>query len=259
MREVLVKDVNYEQKILSIVYQGRNDDYAKDWIKRFEYIFNYNFHVLNELGFSSKVEFHIVDFVCDKTIIDDLRILNNKSQVNIHQVYDGKGKLLNVSRALNIGINKSSSEYILLLGADAFISPTSWSNLFNLLENKNKYFPFSNEFMLIPRKQFPEEFDYEAINYNQLDKICKYNLFSNFKHRNNKTHVGAGAGGLLLLKKIFEDLKGFDESFKGYGQIDAEFMDRVSKHHDHLDLICFNPPTPSTFLSSPSNNNCSIF
>ena len=237
LRGVLVKDLNYEKKILSIVYFGRNDDYAKDWIKRFEYIFNYNFHVLNELGFSNKVEFHIVDFVCDKKIIDDLRIVNNKSQVNIHQVYDDKGKLLNVSRALNIGINKSSSEYILLLGADAFVAPTSWSNLFNLLENENKYFPFSNEYMLIPRKQFPKEFDYEDINYNQLDKICKYNLFSNFKQRNNKAHVGAGAGGVLLLKKIFDDLKGFDESFKGYGQIDAEFMDRVSKYHDHLDLI----------------------
>jgi len=238
LREAQVKDLNYEQKILSIVYFGRNDDYAKDWIKRFEYIFNYNFHVLNELGFSNKVEFHIVDFVCDKKIIDDLRIVNNKSQVNIHQVYDDNGKLLmNQSKALNIGINKSSCEYVLLFGGDTFVAPTSWSNLFNLLENKNKYFPFSNEYMLIPRKQFPKEFDYRDINYNQLDKICKYNLFSNFKHRNNKAHVGAGSGGVLLSKETFDDLKGFDESFKGYGEIDAEFMDRLSKHHDHLDLI----------------------
>ena len=153
LREAQVKDLNYEQKILSIVYFGRNDDYAKDWIKRFEYIFNYNFHVLNELGFSNKVEFHIVDFVCDKKIIDDLRIVNNKSQVNIHQVYDDNGKLLmNQSKALNIGINKSSCEYVLLFGGDTFVAPTSWSNLFNLLENKNKYFPFSNEYMSIPRQ-----------------------------------------------------------------------------------------------------------
>ena len=52
-----------DHKILGIIYCGRNDDYAKNWIKRFEYIFNYNLHVLNELGLSNEVEFHIV-IVC---------------------------------------------------------------------------------------------------------------------------------------------------------------------------------------------------
>ena len=51
--------------------------------------------------------------------------------------------------------------------------------------------------------------------------------------------MGAGAGGLLLSKKIFNDLKGLNDSFSGYGHSDAEFMDRVSIHHDHLDLASY--------------------
>ena len=119
-------------------------------------------------------------------------------------------------RIINIGIKNSSSEYI-AMSADRFIAPTSWFNLF-LLENNNKYFPFSNEYMLIPRKQFPQA-DYENISYNQLDKICKYNLFGQFNQLNNKAHAGGGAGGLLL-SKIYSDLKGFDASVRGFGGAD---------------------------------------
>jgi len=51
--------------------------------------------------------------------------------------------------------------------------------------------------------------------------------------------VGAGAGALLLSKKTFSELKGFDDSIRGYGHADPEFMDRVSIHHDHLDLASY--------------------
>ena len=50
-----VKYLSDDQRILSIVYYGRNDDYAKDWIKRFEYIFNYNLHVLKDILIYLKV------------------------------------------------------------------------------------------------------------------------------------------------------------------------------------------------------------
>ena len=77
-------------------------------------MFNYNLHVLNELAFSNKVEFHIVDFVCDKKIIDDLKILETKSQIKIHEVYDEKSRLMNVSRARILGLIRVY-KYVLII------------------------------------------------------------------------------------------------------------------------------------------------
>ena len=119
------------------------------------------------------------------------------------------------------------------------MSPTSWLSLLNILTEADEYYPHQNDWMLIPRKQFGEDFDYSMIKYNQLDDILKYNAFGRFNISTYKVSIAAGTGGLLYSSDKFKEMTGFDESWGKYGSQDLQIHDQVSIMNEHIDLSTY--------------------
>lgn len=139
-------------------------------------------------------------------------------------------------RANNVGARSAIGNYLFLLNSDTLLINNGLKILFDFMENNiNVGISGGNLFDKAgnPIHSFMKYFRTpitEIIEKTFISKILKkYSIYNQFNYSNNPIEVAYITGAdLLIRKKIFDNIKGFDPDFFMYFE-DAELGNRVKK------------------------------
>ena len=229
---------------LSILFAARNDSYTEDYLARLEFVVNFNARLINEYAPGSEIGIVISDYNSRSSLRESLRVHEDYSDLvkfieyRSDEIGESGTSLpdFHVTKALNIGLRRVSSEYVLIMGTDHLFSPSGIMSLERVLKTREMLSTNVETYGLIPRRMLPSNFHPQCVSYHELKKYLMTINSSMFEFVNQKINTGAGIGGLLFSTDRFREQKGFSESWGGYGGSDSEFMSRVSIRHPHVDL-----------------------
>ncbi len=253
-------------KKISIIMGGRNDEYQNDYIFKTSYVLNYTLEAIYKNKLEKYFEVIFVDWGSKKLLSDTLYIRKNLRKtiqfLYVPKYISNKEKdfkrRINTSKAHNVGIRRSNSEFCLLSMADQIYPSYVFKNLYDLVNgytiDKNI---LNKSYFYIPRKYLA--YDYFK-NYPSNEMVNRYFQNVNFslqKWKNSGFLVGAGYGAALAKKKIFEDVGGLNENYyisRDVGQIspDLEYHQRHSYKYDAIDASNFGI---FTYRFYEKNNN----
>ncbi len=240
-------------KKLSIIITGRNDDYYEDYIIKTSYVLNNTLETIYNNKLEKYFEIIFIDWGSQKPLYEVL-FIEKKYRKSIKFYYVPKNiankeidykKRINTSKAHNVGIRKSNSEFCLLSHSDQIFPSYVLKNLKNFISgnliNKNI---FDKSYIYIPRKYLSFDFFKNFPSNIMAERYFKNINFSLHKWKNPSFLVGGGWGGILAKKKIFENLEGLKEDYyisKNEGQIspDLEYHQRSSSKFDSIDASNF--------------------
>lgn len=253
-------------KKLSIIITGRNDDYFEDYIFKTSYVLNNTLETIYKSKLEKYFEIIFVDWGSRK-LLSDVLFIEKKYRRSIKFYYvpediankekDHKTRI-NTSKAHNVGIRKSNSEFCLLSHSDQIFPSYVLKNLKNFINGNliNKSI-FDKSYIYIPRKYLSYDFFKNFPSNIMVERYFKNINFSLHKWKNPSFLVGGGWGGILAKKKIFENLEGLKEDYyisKKQGQIspDLEYHQRSLRKFDSIDASNFGIFTYRFF---EKNNN----
>lgn len=171
------------------------EDYIKETL---ESVFNQNFKdfeiiVVNDGSTDASID--IVNTYTD----EKLRIIDQENS--------------GLSKARNIGIRSSKSDYIALLDADDLWMEDYLKTIYKLIQNNKKEFVFATNLKLLTLKDTPILFSKE------FDTSCEEIITNYFKISNNIF----GPSSLVIKKSVFNDIGYFNELIN-YGEGDEFFI-----------------------------------
>ena len=211
---------------LSLIISTRNDDFYEDNLKRLSKTINTNLYFLNKLGLISDVEFNIIDWGSKKPLSEDLRILKNfTNNVNFFHIdkdtADKKSEFypnkFNLDIPPNIGVRVSKGEFVIQATSDQIFSRTSWYNLLNILNNKNKFnFNLDNTILYVPRKIIEYDFYKKNPSIETLEEFLDHSNSSYMQVKNSNFFMGGGYS-LLCKRKILYDVGGINSEKNNIG------------------------------------------
>ena len=230
--------------LLSLIVSGRNDDYQLDWLRRFEYVTNYNLKALRELGFDKLVDYHIVDFLSEEKIKNGIALAPSRTKIFIHEVDpdDTIYEDFNISYSLNVGLSKANGDYLMVIGSDQFMPIYSWFNLINFLREAKEGAFDARKLLQCPRMQLDTEFSIDDFSYTSLSSALYDVSLTNFRNGILKPALGTGAGALCLPKDVWASIGFLTASFSGHGGNDLDLMSKVSNQIGHADLGNWGSP-----------------
>ena len=131
-------------KKLSIIITGRDDDYFDNYIFQTSYVLNNTLGTIYESKLQKYFEIIFIDWGSDKPLSDQFYIEKGfrksikffhvpKSIANNEIDFNTR---INTSKAHNLGIRKSKSEFCLLSMSDQIYPSSVLVNLFNLINGK---------------------------------------------------------------------------------------------------------------------------
>ncbi len=232
------------EKLLTIVLTGRNDNYKGNFKNRLANSINYNCKNIDELGYGSKVEMLLVDWNSDIPIQNDLpligaavkicRFINVKPSLAAN--YMKPDQVFNTSCALNVGLKRSESNFIIAISADMIFSQYSLKILFDLIGGKTEVpFNINKQISFIPTKSLPYDSSMINMNLGDIDKM----IFRNGPELKNvcKELPGTGLGHIAMMNKsMWLEFRGFDEKFSHYGWNEEELALRVNQKYSWNNL-----------------------
>ena len=240
-------------KKLSIIITGRDDNYFNNYIFQTSYVLNNTLEAIYENKLQKYFEIIFIDWGSAKPLSDQFYVEKRfRKSIKFFHVpknianreIDYKRRI-NTSKAHNVGIRKSKSEFCLLSLSDQIYPSSVLINLFNLINGKliDKKI-FNKSYIYVPRKYLSYEY-FKNYPSNRMSNRYFQNLnFSLQKWKNPSFLVGGGWGGILAKKKIFENLEGLKEDYyisKNEGQIapDLEYHQRSLTKFDSIDASNF--------------------
>ncbi len=183
----------YDYRIVNALKSIRNQDYDADLIEI----------ILVDYGSEEKYKEYF-DSLCQK--------------FNIHGIWIGVDKVWNKSNCLNIGIKNSSSEYLLNSDVDIVFSRDYISSCIKIIKE--------NERQALYCKMLDSHKDDITAEIHVSDvPILKEKCF----YRDRGGGFKYGSSIIFLKKTYFEEINGYDEFYKMWGNEDGDFIFRLSK------------------------------
>ena len=234
------------KKILSIVFDSKDDGFHAKLIERTSLVLNIYINQIKKLKVENKIEILLVDWGSKKELRWKLNLEKNNF-VNFCYVdkeiaykYDKLFKTkYNHDMALNVGVRRASGQNVLFSPSDQFFSLDGLKNLIRLL-SKNENNILDKNLFLIPRKFIERGFFLKNPSIIQYEKYIEKLNFSNVPFKSSKIHNGGGMGGFLARKKLFNQIHGPSyPNLKYFGwrsRHDNDLLKRASNLVDHIDL-----------------------
>jgi len=144
---------------------------------------------------------------------------------NLLVIYQETEGIWNRAKALNNGIKRSSGEIIVTTDVDMIFSPNVAEKTVNLIKRRKESFVYSN-FVMMEKEDWLEE----PI-HNSKESLNKF-----IKSHNHFTMKGTG-GYQGMLRKYWFNVKGFKETYKGWGVEDIDLRDRAIKQGLRYNLL----------------------
>lgn len=201
-------------------------------------------------------------------ILNEIIIIDNNSN-NFNLIENKNIKIiknqenLGFAKAVNQGIKKSKSEYILLLNPDTYISDNSIENTFSLIKNDPNisvtggkiFYPNHN---IYPTANSKPTFMTGLFEFTNLKKIFPNNKYSNLFwiekniKNNNQIQVSSVCGAYMIFRKINNNkLNLFNEDFFMYME-DIDFG--IKNNNDGFKVI-FDPNSSVIHIGGVSSPN----
>ena len=258
-------------KKVSIIITGRNDDYLENYIFKTSYILNNTLETIFRNKLQKYFEIIFIDWGSSKLLSDTLFIDKNYRKIvkfyHVPNIIANKEidfkKRINTSKAHNLGIRKSKSEFCLLSHSDQLYPSYVLKNLKNLINGNfvDKKI-LDRSYIYIPRKYLSFDYFKNYPSNSMIERYFKNVNFSLQKWKNPSFIIGGGWGGILAKKKIFENLEGLKEDYyinENEGQIspDLDFHQKSSLKYDAIDASNFGIFTYRFFDASIENKSSS--
>ena len=230
--------------ILSIVTTNKNDQYHENQLQRTKFILKYLTYSLKKMDAINKVEYLVVDWGSDEPLSNYFynEILDCPAIkfINVPKVETAKCELgYDYSKAINIGIDKSSGENVMLTGSDAFFPLPIFNNILSLLEKPKLFGLKGDEYKLVPRKFLQDDFFIYEKNMEKVDQYFQSLNHSAIPHPDVALNGGGGAGGNLLKKEQWIQIGGVKDTKKHNRGQDIVNLHETTKFCSHIDTATF--------------------
>ena len=129
---------------LSIIITGRNDEYYKDFLEKTSFNLNYTLKSLYDLKIDKFIEIIFIDWGSKKKLSENLFINTKyKSKIKFYNVNNkitskekDHDRRINTSKAHNLGVRLSKSNFCLLSHSDQIYPKYCLRNIYNLINGK---------------------------------------------------------------------------------------------------------------------------
>jgi hypothetical protein len=227
--------------LLTIVTQGKNDDYCGNFKQRFENSINKLIDNIEKLNVIKDVEIIIVDWGSDEYSKLSESINIKKTEIvnflYVPQNITNKFQGFSIPHTQNAGFRRGKGEYSLLLEGDSYIDIDSFKKLINFLKKKP-----TNIFYWGSRYHIPYDVHSKTSSFSELDmsiqnwiddgkKLSKPFEFSWYHDKIDINRFVGGATALLVSKNVYEDCTGQYEILTKWGWSDVELHNRLLKIH----------------------------
>jgi GT2 family glycosyltransferase len=177
--------------------------------------------IRNIINSNSQIEYEIIVIDNDSNDGAAKKIINNFPLVKwvLNSENEGFG------RANNLGVKYAKGEYILLLNSDMIVNPETLDKTIEILINNSKIgalgCKLTNEDGSDQKSVYFHVGDFEG--------VLKDNLFYNYLFYKQPTKIKGIMGAFMLIpKKVFEEVGGFDPDFFMYAE-ELELCNRIGK------------------------------
>ncbi|NWF98010.1 MAG: glycosyltransferase [Nitrospirae bacterium] len=238
------------QIMLSIVLQGRNDDYMGNFVWRLSTNINKQAKDIFSLGYENQAEIILTDWG-SKVPLKNVLMLNNeaKSLLRIIEVLPEIANKYNLDspyscvHAINTGIRRSLGEYILFCDGDTYIPTDSMEKIFNLLNKGNlNGTPLDKLLLLASRYHIPKTFQQKEPEIEEIDDYIEKNKNILAHDKINLDNFMGTATAYLMSRNLWFECRGFDENLIYWGWFDIDIFYRIITKYPVFDFEDFKIP-----------------
>ena len=233
-----------EKCLISVISTNKNDNYHSNQLLRTKFILNYFLYSIRKINAVGKIEYILVDWGSEKSFSnffhEEISDCQSIKFINIPKEETDKCKLsFDTSKALNIGINNSVGEFVILTSPDQFFTTPILNNLLNFLTHPKSYGLTGDEYKLVPRKILKNDFFIYQSSFDDVETHLMNLHHSSLPFPKVPLNGGGGAGGNLIKKKILMEIGGIKDTQKyNLGQ-DLVILQETSNNYSHLDTETF--------------------
>ncbi len=216
--------------LLSICLSGRNDDYGRDFKRRFVQSMNFLAWSAKQSGVLDRLEVVFTDWNSDAPLAEELKFSPEAAPlIRFIEVPPGVAGPLNygdtpfhTGRSLNVAFRRARGEFIAMMPADVLMTRYALERLLALLDGRISV-PFDprDALLLTPRRNIANYAD-EARFFTSPETIEALLLEADFQLRPDRFVKGVNSGGgmfLLSRDRLFRR-HGIDEAIGGWGGSD---------------------------------------
>jgi len=224
--------------ILSILIQGKNDNYGSDSegnggvSSRIRLGLNKLINNLEKLN-DPDIEVVLCDWGSDKKIVDDLLI--HKSNYlkcvyvppTIGKKYTGQANY-SISHSYNTALRHCNGQYVIFWDSDCYMRYEDIDSLVRFVKDlKQQNIFFWGSRIHIPRNAYKSETD-----FNQIDAYLLSSDINSFRHdKINTLNFDGRAMSLLMSRNMAYDSTGWWEDLPHWGWQDIEYHHRLKSYY----------------------------
>jgi hypothetical protein len=238
---------NDESKLLSIVITGRDDDYMPDFLYRITTTLNFIARNLSLLNRLHDVEIVIVDWGSRKPMSETLNLSPQAAQICrflyvplelIKEIQNGKENF-HPSISVNVGIRKSSGNFIMLSAADTLFTKFSLDSLLQLLDGTHQLpVDIHRTYFICSRHNVPWQFVKRQPSLDEWEYFLLTTAGEYIGNEGALYSISSSAGSLMMNKLLWHEMSGLDEKCNGWGFNDIDLSLRMSQNYTWLELTC---------------------
>ncbi len=239
-----------KSKLLTIVLQGRNDSYMGNFEWRLSTNINKLSETLHELNLVEKVQVLLVDWGSNERLTNVLT-LSEEAKNCLEFVHVPKGIAAKYNKdseysmvhAINTGIKKAKGKYVLFCDGDTYTPVETMKNLVvNLRRGCIGKLDLRKSLFMASRYHIPKTFQTSGPSLPEIDKYIKEKHHSFNHDKINLTNFMGTATAYLMLKELWFECRGFDESLIYWGWFDIDLFHRIKSKYGIHDFEDFGMP-----------------
>ena len=231
-----------EDKLLSIILVGRNDNYGGNFKKRLQLSINYFARNADIIDYLNNCEIIFVDWASQIPISEELVLTQKASQIcrflNINKKQVNNLDF-NTTVGVNVGLRRAFGKFHVLMPADILITRWSLKYLLDILSGAVIVpFDVTEYILLIKRYLIPYQYSENDKSYSEIDfyltSATQYLPYSPIL-----PGLGMDTGMTCHHRKITNNIGGYDESMGGWGKSDTNFCLRAADKYPLINLSGF--------------------
>lgn len=216
---------------LELIYVIRDDDWAPDFLERFDFSLACCLHALQEASLVGEVLVTVVD-LASETKWWDTKVVNAPKiggyqviTMSQDQLYEYSGSSdFNVAIGNNIAIRRSRSKFCVLQASDCFYTPFQLKKLVRFFRSDESS---QDEYYLVPRVFLPNQMPLLKLGPELSCAIIDEWPAEQSVPAARKFNLGGGYGSMAASVDLWFELGGLDEYPQFIG-VDGDFFARAS-------------------------------
>ena len=236
-----------DNKLLTIVIVGRNDNHMGNFKYRLAMCINYTARNLKRIGCLDRVEILVTDWNSEIPLSQVLRLTEDAARIarfvyvppEIASQRMPSGRVMNIVGAMNVSLRRGSGRFLMPIPADTLMPENSLRQLLLLLDGKTPV-PFDPRMCLMIRqvKEIPHDVVAREPSMEEWDRYLLLNA-SEIRHIHQEW-PGLGLGAVVVMSHdLWRRCRGYDETLGDWGWNEAELALRICQRYPWIELFSF--------------------